>query len=137
MGGNCRKKMTLEEAREEVSRLSQELEHHNRLYYVDGNPDISDRDYDEMFRNLELLEARFPELSSPNSPTRRVGGEPIDGFEQREHFLEMLSIDDVFSEEELTDFYERLQRLLGIDQIEVVIEPKIDGVAVAMHYERG
>ena len=129
--------MTLEEAREEVSRLSHELERHNRLYYVDGNPDISDRDYDEMFRNLEILEARFPELASPNSPTRRVGGEPIDGFEQREHFLQMLSIDDVFSEEEFTDFYERLQRLLGINQIEVVIEPKIDGVAVAMHYEQG
>ena len=129
--------MTLIEAREDIQRLSIELERHNRLYYVEGNSDISDRDYDVMFRSLELLEERFPELASPNSPTRRVGGEPIEGFKQREHFLRMLSIDDVFSEEELTDVYQRLQRLLNLNNVKVVIEPKIDGVAVALHYQRG
>jgi DNA ligase (NAD+) len=129
--------MTLDEARGEIKRLSTELERHNRLYYVEGNSDISDSDYDIMFRSLELLEEEFPELASPNSPTRRVGGEPIEGFEQRKHFSRMLSIDDVFSEEELTDAYQRLQRLLNLSHVEVVIEPKIDGVAVALHYQRG
>jgi len=129
--------MTLDEARGEIKRLSTELERHNRLYYVEGNSDISDSDYDIMFRSLELLEEEFPELASPNSPTRRVGGEPIEGFEQRKHFSRMLSIDDVFSEEELTDAYQRLQRLLNLNHVEVVIEPKIDGVAVALHYQRG
>ena len=129
--------MTSEEAAVEMSRLSVELERHNRLYYVEGESEISDRDYDEMFRNLELLEDRFPEHASPNSPTRRVGGEPIDGFEQRAHDLPMLSIDDVFSEEELGEFFTRLQKNLIAERIPVTIEPKIDGVAIALHYENG
>ena len=129
--------MTLDEARGEIRRLSTELERLNYLYYVEGNSEVSDHDYDTMFRSLELLEEEFPELASPNSPTRRVGGEPIEGFEQREHFSRMLSIDDVFSEEELTDVYQRLQRLLNLSHVEVLIEPKIDGVAVALHYQRG
>lgn len=126
-----------EEARAEMSRLSEELEKHNRLYYVEGISEISDAEYDRMFRDLELLEDRFPDLASPNSPVRRVGGAPIDGFEQRKHDVPMLSIDDVFSEGEVGDFFKRLQKGLGWDAIPVQIEPKIDGVAVALHYERG
>lgn len=129
--------MTSEEASEEISRLSGELERHNRLYYVEGISEIPDHEYDEMFRNLELLEDRFPELASANSPTRRVGGEPIDGFEQRAHDVPMLSIDDVFSEEELGEFFTRLQKNLNAERVPVTIEPKIDGVAVALHYEAG
>ncbi|MDF1859755.1 MAG: NAD-dependent DNA ligase LigA [Verrucomicrobiales bacterium] len=129
--------MTSEEAAEEISRLTRELERHNRLYYVEGISEIPDNEYDEMFRNLELLEARFPELASANSPTRRVGGEPIDGFEQRAHDVPMLSIDDVFSEEELGEFFARLQKNLNAEIIPVTIEPKIDGVAVALHYDAG
>tara|TARA_R110002096_G_scaffold45372_9_gene121903 strand:+ start:2561 stop:4666 length:2106 start_codon:yes stop_codon:yes gene_type:complete len=129
--------MTLDEARIEVERLSSALEYHNRLYYVEGSSEISDHEYDELFRNLELLEARFPDLASVNSPTKRVGGEPIDGFQQRQHFLPMLSIDDVFSEEKFGEFFTRLQKLTGSEEIPVTIEPKIDGVAVALHYQRG
>lgn len=129
--------MTHEEARTEMARLAAELERHNRLYYVEGEPEISDRDYDGLFRDLELLEQRFPDLADPNSPTRRVGGEPIEGFEQREHVVPMLSIDDVFSEEELGDFFRRLQKNLDSEIIPVTIEPKIDGVAVAIHYRGG
>lgn len=129
--------MTSEEAAEEISRLTRELERHNRLYYVEGISEIPDHEYDEMFRNLELLEDRFPELASANSPTRRVGGEPIDGFEQRAHDVPMLSIDDVFSEEELGEFFARLQKNLNAETIPVTIEPKIDGVAVALHYDAG
>lgn len=129
--------MESREAKQEIARLSRELEHHNRLYYQEAEPEISDHDYDKLFRDLELLEARFPELASPNSPTKRVGGEPIDGFEQRAHEIPMLSIDDVFAEEELADFYQRLVKGLGTDRISVTIEPKIDGVAVALHYRNG
>ena len=129
--------MEAEEAKNEIKRLSTELERHNRLYYVDAQPEISDRDYDRMFRDLELLEERFPELASSNSPTKRVGGEPIDGFQQREHRLAMLSIDDLFSEEEVENFFSRLQRALGERTIPLSIEPKIDGVAVAIHYREG
>ena len=125
------------EARAEIERVSAELEKHNRLYYVEAEPLVSDREYDELFRNLELLEACFPHFASTNSPTRRVGGEPIDGFEQRAHDVPMLSIDDVFSEEELGDFFKRLVKGLGTEAIPVTIEPKIDGVAVALHYVKG
>lgn len=129
--------MSPEEAQREIERLSVELERHNRLYYTEANPEISDREYDELFRDLELLEARFPQFASPNSPTRRVGGGPVTGFVQREHLVPMLSIDDVFSEGELTDFFSRLQRGLGSAEVPVTIEPKIDGVAVALHYRDG
>lgn len=129
--------MDSEEGKSEIDRLSAEIERHNRLYYVEGESDISDRDYDEMFRDLELLEERFPEHATSNSPTKRVGGAPIEGFEQRLHEVPMLSIDDVFSEEELSDFFARLRKNLGKEEIPVTIEPKIDGVAVALHYRNG
>ncbi|MDF1850361.1 MAG: NAD-dependent DNA ligase LigA [Verrucomicrobiales bacterium] len=129
--------MSPEEARVEMARLADELEKHNRLYYVEGISEISDAEYDRMFRDLELLEDRFPNLASPNSPVRRVGGAPIDGFEQREHDVPMLSIDDVFSEDEVADFFKRLRKGLNNEEIPVQIEPKIDGVAVALHYDRG
>lgn len=129
--------MDKEKARGEIERLSSELEHHNRLYYVDADPEISDREYDEMYRTLEDLERKFPEFASPNSPTRRVGGEPVDGFIQQEHRVPMLSIDDVFSKDEVGEFFRRLQKNLGTEAVPVTVEPKIDGVAVALHYRNG
>lgn len=129
--------MNAEEAGREIARLSKELERHNRLYYTDAVPEISDKEYDGLFRDLELLEAAHPELASPNSPTRRVGGEPIDGFEQRAHVIPMLSIDDVFSEEEMGEFFARLQKNLERESVDVTIEPKIDGVAVSLVYRKG
>ncbi|MDF1813837.1 MAG: NAD-dependent DNA ligase LigA [Verrucomicrobiales bacterium] len=129
--------MNPEEARLEIARLSAELERHNQLYYENAQPEISDADYDRMFRDLELLEAAHPDLASPNSPTKRVGGKPIDGFEQREHVVRMLSIDDVFSEGEVHDFFKRMVKNLGETKIPMIIEPKIDGVAVSMIYRNG
>ncbi len=129
--------MDRDEARAEIDRLSAELERHNRLYYEKAAPEISDRDYDQLFRDLELLEEAFPDLASPNSPTKRVGGNVLDGFDQREHAVPMLSIDDVFSEEEMGAFFARLEKNLGEMFIPVTIEPKIDGVAVALHYQNG
>ncbi|MEE3179233.1 MAG: NAD-dependent DNA ligase LigA, partial [Verrucomicrobiota bacterium] len=106
-----------------TTKLRSLLEHHNRLYYVEAQPEISDADYDKIFRELEDMEGQHPELDDPNSPTRRVGGAPLEGFEQVRHPVPMLSIDDVFSEEEVTDFYRRLQKNLGTGSVPVTIEP--------------
>ncbi len=129
--------MSPEAVKEEMARLAREIERHNRLYYEEADPEISDAEYDRLYRELERLEAEHPEWADPNSPTRRVGGGVLSGFEQREHTVPMLSIDDQFSEGELAEFYARLQKGLGRQQVPVTIEPKIDGVAVALHYREG
>jgi DNA ligase (NAD+) len=127
-----------------IRQLRAELERHNRLYYQQAAPEISDAEYDRLYRELEELEAKHPEFADPNSPTRRVGGAPIEGFQQVQHLVPMLSIDDVFElkdaevpEAELIDFYRRLQKNLGRETIAVTIEPKIDGVAVSLVYRDG
>ena len=120
-----------------IAELRAELERHNRLYYVEAHPEISDAEYDKLFRELEDLEKAHPEFDDPNSPTRRVGGAPLEGFEQVRHPVPMLSIDDVFSEDEVGDFFARLAKNLGTEAIPVTIEPKIDGVAVSLVYRGG
>jgi DNA ligase (NAD+) len=129
---------------ERISFLRRELDRHNRLYYLQAAPEISDADYDKLFRELEDLESKHPGLADPNSPTRRVGGAPIEGFRKVSHPLPMLSIDDVFEladapepAAELISFYQRLQKLLGRQEVEVTVEPKIDGVAVSLLYRNG
>jgi hypothetical protein len=84
---------------------------------VEAAPEIADAEYDKIFRELEDLEAAHPELDDPNSPTKRVGGAPLEGFEQVRHPVPMLSIDDVFSTEEVEDFYKRLQKNLGTEHV--------------------
>ncbi len=120
-----------------LKELREEINKHDRLYYQEALPTISDAEYDVLFRELEELEKKHPELHDPNSPTQRVGGAPLDSFSQREHLIPMLSIDDVFSHEEIGEFFARLQRNLGIERIPVTIEPKIDGVAVSLIYRNG
>jgi len=127
-----------------VAELRQLIDHHNQLYYTDAEPEISDAEYDKLFRELENLEKRHPALADPNSPTQRVGAKPLDGFSQIQHPVPMLSIDDVFElkdsdtpEAELIAFYKRLQKNLGREEITVTLEPKIDGVAVSLCYENG
>jgi DNA ligase (NAD+) len=127
-----------------VAELRQLIEHHNQLYYTQAEPEISDAEYDKLFRELEDLEKKHPELADPNSPTQRVGSKPLDGFSQITHPVPMLSIDDVFElkdvetpEAELITFYRRLQKNLGRENIAVTLEPKIDGVAVSLYYENG
>lgn len=131
-------------AAERIEHLRTELERHNRLYYTDANPEISDADYDKLYRELEQLEAKHPEFNDPNSPTKRVGGEPLGSFQQVRHLVPMLSIDDVFElkdaevpEAELIDFYKRLQKGLGREEVAVTVEPKIDGVAASLVYRNG
>jgi DNA ligase (NAD+) len=122
---------------EEMARLAREIDRHNRLYYEEAEPEVSDAEYDALFRRLEQLEADYPLFASPNSPTRRVGGGALEGFAQRQHEVPMLSIDDLFSEGEIAQFFARLQKGLGQERVPVTIEPKIDGVAVALHYRNG
>lgn len=127
------------------------LDHHNRLYYTQASPEISDAEYDQLFRELEVLEKNHPNLQDVNSPTLRVGGAAIAGFAQIQHAIPMLSIDDVFElgaeamlqnsascpEQELITFYHRLQKNLKREAIAVTLEPKIDGVAVSLLYREG
>ncbi len=125
------------EAAERIKELRHEIEGHNRRYYEEAAPTISDREYDTLYRELSDLEKRFPNLATPDSPTQRVGGQPLKAFGQITHRVPMLSLDNTYSEEEITYFYRRLERLLPNKKIPVVIEPKVDGVAVSLLYEQG
>lgn len=125
------------QAAKQIEKLRADLNRHNRLYYVDAQPEISDLDYDKLMKELERLEAQHPELDSPDSPTKKVGGEPISGFNTLPHRLPMLSIDNVYDDAELLEFDGRVQKLLDTEQIEYSLEYKIDGVALALVYENG
>ena len=121
-----------------ILQLRRQLERHNRRYYVENRPEISDHEYDRLYRELVDLEARHPELADPDSPTQRVGGTPLEGFETVEHEVPMMSIDNTYSPEEVRAFGDRLRRQLGEDTpVAFVVEPKIDGVAISLRYERG
>ena len=121
----------------EIEELRQQLEHHNRLYYIQAKPEISDREFDKMMKRLEQLEEAHPEFDSPDSPTKKVGGAPIEGFQTIAHRLPMLSIDNIFELDGLKDFETRICKLLGEEQVELTAEYKIDGVAVSLVYENG
>lgn len=125
------------EAGKRLGELRTEIEEHNRRYHEEAAPTISDREYDALYRELSELEKKFPKLAAADSPTQRVGGKPLKAFGQITHRVPMLSLDNTYSEEEVTEFYERMQRLLPNKKIPVVIEPKVDGVAVSLLYEKG
>nr|MDQ6940694.1 NAD-dependent DNA ligase LigA [Verrucomicrobiota bacterium] len=124
-------------AQKRITELRVQIEAHNRRYYEEAAPTISDREYDKLYRELADLEAEFPQFDAEDSPTKRVGGAPQKAFAQVRHRAPMLSLDNTYSEEEVADFYRRLQRLLPNEKIPVVIEPKVDGVAVSLLYENG
>jgi DNA ligase (NAD+) len=121
-----------------INDLRQQIRHYDYLYYIEAKPEISDRDYDRLYDELKQLEAKHPELITPDSPTQRVGGEPIEGFRPVRHSEPMLSIDNTYSADELREFDRRVHKLLGgKEKVVYVVELKIDGVAVALTYERG
>lgn len=122
---------------EEIQRLRQEIRRHNRLYYVEAAPEISDLEYDRLLHKLAELEKAHPDLITPDSPTQRVGDEPVEGLKQVEHRLPMLSIENTYSVGELRQYAERVYKLLGGEAVEWVVELKIDGVAVSLLYENG
>ena len=123
--------------RDEIERLRADIRRHDVLYYTEARPEISDLEYDRLVRRLKDLEEAHPEFYSPDSPTQKVGGEPIAGFVTVEHRVPMLSIDNVFSEEELAEFGKRVERLIGPEPVEWLVEYKVDGVALALVYENG
>lgn len=129
--------MGKKEAARRVSKLREEIRQHDRRYYEQAAPTISDREYDQLYAELVNLEKRFPALITSDSPTQRVGGRPLQAFAQIKHRVPMLSLDNTYSEEEVANFYARLTRLLPKEKIPVVLEPKVDGVAVSLMYERG
>jgi DNA ligase (NAD+) len=120
-----------------MAELRQKLEYHNYLYHVQDAPEISDAEYDRMFRELLELERAHPELASPDSPTQRIGGEPLGRFEKVPHHAPMLSLANAFSETELLAFNKRIGNLLDRTDIAYVTEMKIDGVAIALTYQNG
>jgi len=127
-------------AKERIAFLCAELERHNLLYYENDTPEISDAEYDALFRELQQLENQFPELILPESPTARVGGRALDKFQQVTHRLAMISLDNAFSAEDISEFDKRIKKELGLQQdcaIEYVCEPKMDGLAVELVFEAG
>ena len=123
------------EPKERIEQLTRELERHNHLYYVLDRPKIADYEYDAMLRELEELEAAYPELASPLSPTRRVGGEPLSQFDKVTHAVPLESLQDVFSFEELREFDARIRE--SMEEPVYTVEPKVDGLSVALEYREG
>lgn len=124
-------------SQERIAELRRQIAHHDRLYYEQAKPEISDREYDALYRELVDLERAHPELLTPDSPTQKVGGRPQGAFAQVRHLVPMQSLDNTYSAQEIGDFVERLRRLLPGEEIPFTIEPKVDGVAICLLYEKG
>src|SRR5579859_7245154 len=120
--------------KERAATLRAELERHNRLYYVEDAPEITDAEYDRLFRELQTLEAEHPELVAPDSPTQRVGGAPLAQFAEVAHRTPMLSINNAFDEESVRAFDRRVREGLGVAAVDYAAEPKFDGLAISLAY---
>ena len=126
---------------DDIARRAEQLRHqiayHNYRYYALDEPEIPDAEYDRLFRELQQLEQEYPGLVTPDSPTQRVGAAPLSGFDEVKHAIPMLSLGNVFSEQELSDFDRRVREGLGIDEVVYCVEPKLDGLAISIRYEGG
>ena len=121
------------DAKEQLhAELAEEIRRHDRAYYVDAKPMISDREYDQLYRELIELEKVHPELRMPDSPSQRIGGEPIEGFDTVRHAVPMMSLDNTYSQEEVREFVDRVQKLLPDELLDWVVEPKADGIAISL-----
>ncbi|OGC11110.1 DNA ligase (NAD(+)) LigA [candidate division WOR-1 bacterium RIFOXYA12_FULL_52_29] len=129
--------MSKEKDIKRIKELRSLLHHHDYLYYVEDKPTISDADYDDRFRELKSLESKYPDLVTPDSPTQRVGGEPLKEFKPYQHKKPLLSLDNAMNLEELDDFDRRVREALGEEKIEYAAELKMDGLAVALVYKKG
>jgi DNA ligase (NAD+) len=125
------------QAKERIQKLRAEINHHNYRYYVLDSPEISDAEYDELMRELQKLEEEYPQFLTPDSPTQRVGAEPVEAFGVVEHPLPLLSLANAFSNEELVAWHNRVSKLLGGEKFNLTCEHKIDGLAVALTYVDG
>jgi DNA ligase (NAD+) len=129
--------MTESEAKKKIEKLRKEIHHHDHLYYVLDKPEITDAEYDKLFRQLQELEKQHPDLITPDSPTQRVGGEPLKSFKTVTHREPLLSLDNAMNEEELLEFDKRVREGLGKKKIDYVCELKIDGLAITLTYKKG
>ncbi len=125
------------QAEREIQRLREQIRYHDYKYYVEAQPEISDLEYDRLVQRLRELEAQFPELVTPDSPTQRIGDQPVPELRSVRHRVPMLSIDNTYSQQEVRAWAQRIARMLPGEKIEYVVEYKIDGVAIALTYERG
>lgn len=130
-------KRNVENSAVRASELRSEIERHNALYYAKAAPEITDQEFDALLRELQDIEAEFPELVTPDSPTQQVGGGVQDAFVQVAHLVRMQSLDNTYSEEEVGEFVQRVQKLLPNQDIPLTVEPKVDGVAISLLYENG
>jgi DNA ligase (NAD+) len=126
-----------ENVKKRIERLRKEIRGHDYLYYVLNQPRIGDQQYDKLFAELEALEQANPQLITPDSPTQRVSGQPLEGFDSVRHAVPMLSMDNTYNAEELRAFDERIQKQLGSADYDYVVELKIDGLAISLRYEAG
>jgi len=129
--------VTHEQAEKRIAELRNGIRKHDHLYYVQGRAEITDEEYDRIYRELQDLEIEFPDLVTPDSPTQRVGGAPSEEFPTFVHRVPMLSLDNTYSEEELREFERRIFRQVGERTLDYVAELKIDGLSMALHYEAG
>lgn len=125
------------QARDRAARLRQQLEHHNRRYYVLDDPEVSDAEYDSLFHELVELERKYAELRHPDSPTQRVGAPPLPEFAEVRHRAPMLSLGNAFDEEAVVAFDRRVREALGVEEVEYAVEPKFDGLAISLAYREG
>jgi DNA ligase (NAD+) len=121
----------------EIERLREKIRHHEYLYHVADDPEISDAEFDKLMNRLKKVEAEHPELVTPDSPTQRVGGAPREGFQAVRHRTPMISLDNAFSFEELANFDRRVRELTGREKIEYITEHKFDGLSMSLIYEKG
>ncbi len=122
---------------EEINELRKTIHYHNKKYYLDADPEISDFEYDQLLKKLIAIEDQYPDLLDPNSPSQRIGGSPVDGFNTVEHRIPMKSLGNTYSANDLKDFDQRVKKILGKDDYEYVVELKIDGVSISLRYEEG
>src|SRR5262249_28762404 len=134
---SSRGNMERAEAKKLLQDLREKISRHDVLYYALAKPEISDEDYDQLYRSLTDLEKKFPDLVTPDSPSQRVGSELTDGFETVKHRVRMLSLDNAFNENEVLEWDDRLQKLIGTMEHNFMVEPKVDGVSLSLVYENG
>jgi DNA ligase (NAD+) len=131
------KSLSLKQAIQHIEKLRKEIKYHEKKYYVDTDPQISDYAFDLIVKELDKLEKQYPELITPESPTQRVGEQPLEGFPSVEHRTPMLSLDNCYSEKEIKEFEERIKKIIPAEKIEYVAELKIDGLGISVIYRDG
>src|SRR5882724_656314 len=124
-------------AKKRIAELRDRIRHYDHLYHVEAKSEISDFEYDKLYAELKTLEAEFPDLVAPDSPTQRGSGQPLKEFKSVRHAVPMMSLDNTYNIEELGEFDARVHKLLPDEKVEYVLEPKIDGVSITVRYENG